>query len=100
MDGKLKKNGLTCPSCGHDNFQGEDRCANCLYTLMERDLPRPRRNDTLQSTMMTAPVSDLLTGEDLLVAHPSDSVQKIVDIFYEKKKGCVLIYDNHNEYQT
>jgi CBS domain-containing protein len=85
---------IQCPSCGHTNIQGADRCEECLHSLMERDLPRHRKEDNLQRMMMTAPISDLLTGKDLLVAKPTDSVEKIVKIFQQKKKSCVLIYEH------
>ena len=83
---------IVCPSCGHQNIEGEDRCAQCLHTLHQRDIPLPKKHDTIQSIMLTAPISDLITGKDLLVASPEDSIQKIVKIFQEKKKNCVVVY--------
>ena len=85
---------IKCPSCGYQNIEGEDRCAQCLNTLHQRDIPLPKANDAIQSLLLTAPISDLLTGKDLLVASPDDSIQKIVNIFQEKKKNCVLVYKN------
>ncbi|OGW77971.1 MAG: hypothetical protein A2Z83_05170 [Omnitrophica bacterium GWA2_52_8] len=55
----------------------------------------PRRDDRVQNVMMNKPVSDLLTGKDLLVASPTDSIAKVVEIFQKEKKNCVLVYDNH-----
>ena len=83
---------IKCPSCGFNNIEGEDRCEHCLHSLMQRDIPHPAKNDKLQSTMMTAPIHNLLTGADLLVASPSDSVSTIVKILREQKKDCVLVY--------
>ncbi len=83
---------IQCPSCGHQNIEGEDRCAQCLHTLHQRDVPLPKKNDTIQSILLTAPISDLITGEDLLVASPDDSIKKIVKIFQEKQKNCVVVY--------
>lgn len=83
---------IICPSCSFENIEGEDRCAQCFLSLMQRDIPRPRKDDNFQNVMMTAPVSELLTGKDLLVASTTDTIQKIVRIFQEKKKNCVLIY--------
>ncbi len=83
---------IKCPSCGFENIQGEDRCDQCLHSLMQRDIPLPKKNDALQRVMMTAPISDLLTGKDLLVASTADTLQKIVKIFQGKNKNCVLIY--------
>ena len=84
---------IKCPSCGFENIQGEDRCVQCLHSLMQRGIPLPKRNDALQRVMMTAPISDLLTGKDLLVANTTDTIQKIVKIFQEKAKNCVLVYN-------
>ncbi len=83
---------ISCPSCGFVNIEGEDRCAQCLHTLHQRDIPLPKKNDSIQSVLLTAPISDLITGQDLLVASPSDTVQKLVKIFQEQKKNCVLVY--------
>ena len=84
--------GLKCPACGFDNLLGEDWCEQCLVSLMQRDIPRPKKDDTIQRTMMTAPISNLLTGKDLLVAKGSDSVLKIVKTLQDRKLKCVLIY--------
>jgi len=84
---------ILCSSCNHANLQGEDRCEQCLHTLMQRDLPQPKKDDSYQTVMMTAPVSTLVTGKDLLVASKKDTVQKIIDVLREKKKDCVLVYE-------
>lgn len=83
---------IKCLSCGYENIEGEDRCAQCLHSLMSLDLPIPKKNDRMQTAIMTAPISELLTGKDLLVANTTDSIQKIVDILQKEKKDCVLIY--------
>lgn len=41
---------------------------------------------------MFAPIADLLTGEDLLVAAPSDTIDKIIKIFQAQRKNCVVVY--------
>lgn len=83
---------IKCPSCGFNNLEGEDRCVQCLHSLMQRDIPRPIKTDKLQSAMMTTPVVNLLTGKDLLVANTTDTVQKIVKILQQEKKNCILVY--------
>jgi len=83
---------IKCPSCKHDNMQGVDRCEYCFYTLMQRDLPRPKKDDQYQNVMMTAPIADLITGVDLLVADTLDPLDKILKILQEQKKSCILIY--------
>ncbi|MCM8794571.1 MAG: CBS domain-containing protein [Candidatus Omnitrophica bacterium] len=60
---------------------------------MERDLPRPKPDDALQQVMMTAPISKLITGKDLLVAKKSDTILKVVQVLQAEKKDCILIYE-------
>jgi len=84
--------GLKCPACGFDNLLGEDRCTQCFSSLMQRDIPRPKKDDAFQSTMMTASVSALLTGKDLLVTKRGDSIAKIVKILQKTKLKCIVVY--------
>ena len=83
---------ILCPACGHKNIQDEDRCEVCLHSFMQKGLPRSKKEDTFQRIMMTKPIGDLLTGKDLLVASPTDSVQKVVKILQKEDKNCVLVY--------
>jgi CBS domain-containing protein len=84
-----------CPFCGHDNLPGNDRCVHCLHSLMQRQIPPSRRaGDAFQDALLNEPVSELLTGIDLLVCRPDDTVGQIVKIFQKQKKGCVLVYKN------
>lgn len=83
---------IKCPFCSHESLEGAERCEQCLHSLMHRDLPRAKKEDALQTAMMTAPIADLITGKDLLVANTTDSVQKIVEILRKEGKNCVLIY--------
>lgn len=73
------------------NIEGEDRCTQCLHTLHHIHLPK-KKYDNIQSAMMSAPISDLITGEDLLVTAPSDPLDKVVKIFQDQKKNCVVVY--------
>lgn len=82
-----------CPFCGHKNLPGDDRCKHCLHSLMQKSLPHTRRRgDTFQDALLNEPVSELLTGADLLVCSPDDTVAEILAIFQKEKKGCVLVY--------
>ena len=74
------------------NLSGADRCKHCLHSLMQRDLPRPKKGDLLQQAIMTVPVSELLTGKDLLVASPDDDIKTAVKILQKEKKNCILVY--------
>lgn len=85
----------SCPFCGFENPLGADHCGQCLHSLMKRDIPASRRKgDAFQDALLNEPVSELLTGLDLLVCSPDDSIEKIISIFQKEKKGCVLVYQN------
>ncbi len=82
---------MKCPSCGFENIEGEDRCAQCLHTLHHTALPK-KTADTIKDAIMSAPISELITGEDLLVAATTDKIDKILRIFQTRKKNCVVVY--------
>lgn len=82
-----------CPSCGFENIEGSERCEQCLHSMVVHKIAKPASEDRYQNALMNAPVSEMVTGEDLLVAAPSDTVAKIVEIFQKKAKSCVLIYE-------
>jgi len=84
-----------CPSCGFVNVEGFDRCEACLHSLMHTDLPRPQKNDTVSQAIMNTPVSALLTGKDLLVASPTDSMLKVIQTLDREAKNCILVYEQH-----
>ncbi len=92
--GPLNKVSIKCPSCGSENILGSDRCGQCLHTLMQTGLPQPKKDDKLQQAIMVTPVLSLLTGKDLLVCSPEDTVQKVVRVFQKENKNCVLVYDH------
>ena len=83
-----------CPYCGAQTFPGDERCPKCFHSMMVREMPRAGKGDAIHQALLSQPVSELLTGADLLVCSPEDAVQKIVDIFQKEKKGCVLVYKN------
>ena len=85
--------GIPCPACNFENMAGEDRCARCFHSLMQKDIPHPKLDDSFQNAMMTTPVGALLTGKDLLVASPKDPILQIVKVLQTEEKNCVLIYE-------
>jgi CBS domain-containing protein len=84
---------IKCPSCGFENVLGMDSCEQCLHSMMQRDLPKPKKDDRFQHAMMTAPISEVLMGNDLLIAKKSDSVLKIIKVLQKEDKSCVLVYE-------
>lgn len=83
-----------CPSCGFENLLGADRCEHCLHSLMQTGLPTTKKGDRFQTAIMNDPVSVLLTGKDLLVCSPNDTMLQVVQIFQKEAKHCVLVYEH------
>jgi len=83
---------MKCPSCGFENLAGSDHCEECLHSLMQRDLPRPKKSETMQKIIMTAPVSEVMDGQSLLIANTTDSLKKIVKILQKEGQSAVLVY--------
>lgn len=83
-----------CPSCGHVNIAGIDRCELCLHSMMQRDLPTPRDDDRFQNAMMTAPVSEILSRKEVLVAEKTDTIEKLTSVLQKEHENYVLVYEN------
>jgi CBS domain-containing protein len=81
-----------CPYCGADTFPGDERCPKCFHSMMVREMPKIRKGEGFHEAMLARPVSELLTGADLLVCAPEDTVLKVVEIFQKAQKGCILVY--------
>ncbi len=84
---------IRCPDCGFENPEGTDRCEKCFHSLMQRDIPHARKEDVIRMTLLNKPVSELLTGLDLRVCSPSDSVSKLAKMFQKDKKNYALVYE-------
>ncbi len=85
----------SCPYCGFENPPVADHCGQCLHSLMQKHIPTARKKpDAFQDALMKEPISELMTGLDLLVCSPEDTLDKIVKIFQKENKGCVLVYKN------
>ena len=50
---------MICPSCGHDNFDGVDECAECLTSMAHEDLPSEQALDRIGRALMDVRVSHL-----------------------------------------
>lgn len=86
---------LNCPSCGSKYILGADRCPKCFHSLMQQNLPGPKRGEKMQKVMLTEPISELVTGKDLLVCANDDTVQQLVEVLQKEKKDCVLVFKQH-----
>jgi CBS domain-containing protein len=85
----------SCPFCGFENPRWPTIAASAFIpSCRGTSRPSAAKGDAFQDALLKEPISELLTGLDLLVCSPDDTLEKIVKIFQKDKKGCVLVYKN------
>jgi CBS domain-containing protein len=81
---------MLCPVCRHDNFEGEDTCANCGADLSASDLPQPALE--FHDTVLGERLASLGVGEPSVVA-PGLSVSEAVRRMHDAATDCLLVSD-------
>ena len=84
---------MICPSCGHDNLEGTDRCENCMKSLRDLDVPRSDATGGLVRSVMEDNLDHLEQEEPLTVA-PEASALQVAVWMKEAQTGCALVLDN------
>ena len=79
---------MICPSCGAENIQGEDQCANCGADLRTVDIPRP--SNTLEARLVTEPLSTLAAAAALTAA-PATPATEVLSLMRDNDIGAVVI---------
>ena len=81
---------MLCPVCRHDNFEGEDTCANCGADLAASDVPQPAIE--FRDTILGSHLDALGVGEPSVV-EPGLSVSDAVRRMHEAGADCLLVCD-------
>src|SRR5215210_1021195 len=83
---------MICPSCGHDNLEGMDRCENCMKSLRDLDVPRA---DATRGLVRSVMEDDLrkLEREEALTVGPSEPAIEVVRRMKQAQAGCALVVD-------
>ena len=83
---------MICPSCGHDNLEGMDRCENCLAPFRDLDVPR---SDTAAGLARSVMQDDLrqLHQEETLFVTPTTPAMEVVRQMKAAQTGCALVLD-------
>ena len=84
---------MICPSCGHDNLEGADRCENCMKSLRDLDVPRAESTGGLVRSVMEDNLSRLEQEEPLTVDTEASALQ-VAAWMKEAQTGCVLVLDD------
>ena len=81
---------MICPSCGHDNIGGEDRCEECLTPLFNRGAPRADK-EGLALSVMEDNLSKL--AQEFLGVAPDAPAIDVIKKMKEARLGCALVLD-------
>jgi CBS domain-containing protein len=82
---------MLCPSCGHDNVGGADRCEECLTPLFNLDIPRADR-EGLSRSVMEDDLSQL--EQEFLGVSPDTSALEVIRRMKEARLGCALVLED------
>src|SRR5437764_15333756 len=83
---------MICPSCGHDNFEGMDRCENCMKPLLDLDVPRAGATGGLVRSVMEDNLSRL-EQEGTLTVSPEAAALQVAGWMKDGQPGCALVLD-------
>jgi CBS domain-containing protein len=84
---------MNCPSCGHENIEGNDRCENCLAPFRDLDVPRADSAEGLARSVMEDNLRELDTDEPICVA-PDTPAIKVAQLMKNSNSGCALVVDD------
>ena len=84
---------MNCPSCGHENIDGTDRCDNCLAPFRDLDVPRADSAEGLARSVMEDNLSRL-DREETITVSPETPAIDVVRLMKNSKSGCALVFDN------
>ncbi|HXD32580.1 MAG TPA: CBS domain-containing protein [Pyrinomonadaceae bacterium] len=84
---------MNCPSCGHDNIEGTDRCEECLTPLSKFDVPRADSSEGLARSVMEDTLS-LLEMEEIVTVSPQNSALDAAEQMKNARCGCALVLED------
>jgi CBS domain-containing protein len=72
---------MLCPSCGHENIDGTDRCDNCLSPFRDLDVPRVDAAEGLARSVMADNLGRL--DQEATISVSPETPAKLAGIFTE-----------------
>ncbi len=82
---------MLCPVCHHDNFEGEDTCANCGADLSTSDVPQ--QLDDYHDTVLGEHLDALGIGSPLVI-EPGMAVADAIRQMHESGVDCLLVCED------
>lgn len=86
---------MNCPSCGHENIDGIDRCENCLAPFRQLDIPSADAAEGLARSVMEDNLGRLDRDTPVCVA-PDTSALEVARLMKTSNSGCALVVDGKN----
>jgi CBS domain-containing protein len=83
---------MNCPSCGHENIEGNDRCENCLAPFRDLDVPRIDSAEGLARSVMEDNLKELDQDETICVT-PDMPALEVAQLMKNSNAGCALVVD-------
>ena len=83
---------MNCPSCGHENIDGIDRCENCLAPFRQLDIPSADAAEGLARSVMEDNLGQLDRDPPVCVT-PDTSALEAAHLMKNSNSGCALVVD-------
>ena len=83
---------MNCPSCGHENIDGIDRCENCLASFRQLDIPSADAAEGLARSVMENNLGQLDQDETISVA-PDTPALEVTELMKNSNSGCALVVE-------
>jgi CBS domain-containing protein len=83
---------MNCPSCGHENLEGSDRCENCLAPFRDLDVPRVDSAEGLARSVMEDNLGQLDQEETITVAPDTPAIE-VARLMKNSNSGCALVVE-------
>jgi CBS domain-containing protein len=84
---------MICPSCGHENIEGTDRCDECMTPLQKLDVPRAEASRGLARSVMEDNLGQLEQEETITVS-PATAVIEVARKMKGGRSGCALVLED------
>ena len=83
---------MNCPSCGHENIDGIDRCENCLAPFRQLDIPSIEAAESFAQSVMEDDLGQLNYEPPVSVA-PGTPAIDVARRMKEANTGCALVVE-------
>lgn len=83
---------MNCPSCGHENIDGIDRCEECLASFRQLDIPSADAAEGLARSVMEDNLSHLDQDESIAVRSDTPALE-VTELMKNSNSGCALVVD-------